>query len=157
MTQSIWNFFWWSGWSIGTKFPGCWQLKDKKNSPSTINNHLLFNVQTSYSSTRERERKICKGLWTDTEREPPPQPDQSLWMQTSNWSTDWLLFQNLLIFIYLNSGYQSGGCHLSKLLQHLSRVPNSLFSFLQSNLSQKRYESILFTFWPSCVVCYVLA
>ena len=60
-----------------TKLFGCWQLKDKKNSPSTINNHLLeligvtvqyiyrkllhyyldilFNVQTAYSSTRERK------------------------------------------------------------------------------------------------------
>ena len=27
--------------TTGTKLPGCWQLTNKKNSPSTINNHLL--------------------------------------------------------------------------------------------------------------------
>ena len=45
MTQSTRNF-WRSGWFVGTKL----QLKNKKNSPSTINNHLLFDVQTAYGS-----------------------------------------------------------------------------------------------------------
>ena len=72
---------------------------------------------------------------------------------TDNWS----LFENSLIFIYLNSGYRWGWCYLVELLSYLSSVQNSLFIFLQSNLSQKRYESILFTFWPSIVERYVLA
>ena len=90
----------------------------------------------------------------------PLQPDRILWMLTFNWQltdwlTDWLLFQNSLIFIYLNSGYRWRWYHLAKLLRHLSRVQNSPFSFLQSNLSQKRYESNFFTFlaflcWTLC-------
>ena len=127
-----------------------------KNSPSTINSHLLFDVQCAYSSKRERER-ICKGLWTDT--------DQPNWTLNANfWQlTDWLadyIFFKIRSFLYIwiqDIGGGGGWCHLAKLLGHLSRVPNSLFSFLQSNLSQTRYESILFTFWPSCVVRYVLA
>ena len=34
----------WSGWFVGTKLPGCCQLRGKKNSPSTINNHLLERI-----------------------------------------------------------------------------------------------------------------
>ena len=44
--------------SVGTKLPECLQLKNKKHSLLTINNHLLFDVQTAYNSTKERE-KIC--------------------------------------------------------------------------------------------------
>ena len=40
MTQFIQNFFCRLGWSVGIKLPQCWQLKDKKNSQSTMNNHL---------------------------------------------------------------------------------------------------------------------
>ena len=49
----------------------------KKNSPSAINNHSLFDVLTAYSSPRERQRereRICKGLWIDTKRHRPPPP-----------------------------------------------------------------------------------
>ena len=45
---------------------------------STINNHLLFDVQIAYYSMREREReKIYKGLWTDTKRHHPTSIDIS--------------------------------------------------------------------------------
>ena len=98
---------------------------------------------------RERERKFVR-VYEQTQRDTPTPPAR----QNANF---WLLFQNSLIFIYLNSGYWWGWCHLAELLRHFSRVPNSLFSFLQSNLSQTRYESILFTFWLTCVVRYVLA
>ena len=46
----------------------CWNkvalvlVTQKQEALLTINNHLLFDVQTAYSSTRERERereKIC--------------------------------------------------------------------------------------------------
>ena len=152
MTPSTRKFFWQFGWSIRTKLPGCWQLKNK-NSPSIMNYHLLFDVQTAYSSTREgvRERE---GEYVRVREQT--QRDWTLWMQT-NRLANWPLFQNLPIFIYSNSGYWWGWCHLAKLLRHLSRVQNSLFLFLQSNLSQKSYESILLTFWPSCVERYVLA
>ena len=41
---------------------------------------------------REREReRICKGLWIDTKRHAPSQPNRTLWMQTSNSRlTKWL-------------------------------------------------------------------
>ena len=69
MTQSIRNFFWRSGWSVGTKLPGCWQLENK-NSPLIINNHLfLFDVQTAYSSTKERERERERENKWERERE----------------------------------------------------------------------------------------
>ena len=44
------------GWSVRTKLLGCWQLR-KKNSTSTINNHLSFDVQIAFNSTKERERE----------------------------------------------------------------------------------------------------
>ena len=114
----------------------------------------MFRLQTvGREREREREReRICKGLWIDKKRHAS-QLDRTFWVQNSNW----LLFQNSLIFIYLKSGYRWGWCDLAKLLDHLSRVQNSLFLFLQSNLSQTRYESILFSLWPSCVERYVLA
>ena len=93
MTQSIRNFLR-SGWSVGTKVPGCWRFK-KKNSPSTINNHLLFGVPTAYSRTRERNREREREregeyvrVYEQTQRDSHPQPDRTLWMQTSdNWPT----------------------------------------------------------------------
>ena len=152
MIQTTRNFFWRSGWSVEQSCLGRWLLKNKKNSPSTINNHLLFDALTPYrqrerQTDRERERerqKISKGLWTDTKRHTPlPLPHLTLWTQTSYWQ----LFQNVLIFIHLKKFRISVGlCHLVKLLPQFSCVPNSLFSFPQSNLSQKIYEFILFTF-----------
>ena len=143
MTQSIRNFFWRSGWSVGTNLPKCWQLKNKNNSPSKINNHLLFDVQTAQSSKRERERerkkeresererkrerarererqrdretereKICKGLRTDTKRQAPPSPTEH--SERKLLTTDRLLFQNSLIFIYRNSEYWYGNVILLK-------------------------------------------
>ena len=47
MTQFIRNFFWRLGWFVGRKLPGCWQLKDKKNSTSTIINHLLERIDVT--------------------------------------------------------------------------------------------------------------
>ena len=44
--------------------------------------------------------RVTLTLWTDTETRLCPQSDQTLWTQTSNWQlTDWLLFQNSLVFI----------------------------------------------------------
>ena len=119
MTQSIRNF-WPSGWSVGTKLPGCSQRKNKKISPLTIN-PLLYDVQTAYSCTRERERDRQTDRETDRERDfvrvyEQTQRDISLnltelselQLLTDNcFLADWQPFQNLLIFIYLNSGYWS--------------------------------------------------
>ena len=54
---------------VGTNLLECWQFKNKKNSPSTISNHLFFNVQTAY-----KREKICNGLWIDIKR-PPTWPN----------------------------------------------------------------------------------
>ena len=76
-----------------------------QNSPSTINNHLLFNVQTVYSSTRERESvKVYEQTQRDAPRLSPTELSECE-LLTGNWLANWLLFQNLLFFIYLNSGY----------------------------------------------------
>ena len=91
---------------------------------------------------------------------PPPARPNSLnanFSLTTEPLSNWQLFQNSLIFIYLNSGYRWRWSHFAELLRHLSYVLHSLFSFLQSKLSQTRCESILFAFWPSCVVRFVLA
>ena len=115
MTQSIWNFFWQLGWFVGTKLTRCWQLKNK-NSPSTINIHLLFDVQTESSSMRKRE-KICKGLWTMAIAIIPLIATATLWTDTnrhlhhcnpkelSEWkvlTTDWLItFSKFANFVYI--------------------------------------------------------
>ena len=44
ITQFIRIFFRRSGWFFGTKLPGSWRHLDKKNSPRTINNHLLERI-----------------------------------------------------------------------------------------------------------------
>ena len=150
------------GWSVGTNLPGCWQLKNK-NSLSTINNHLLFDVQTAYSSTKERQKDRqteSVGVLKRTQRDTcSPQLNRTFWMQTSHWQlTDWLTdyFSKISYFLYIwIQEWES--YHLARLLCHLSSVQKSLFLFLQSNLSHKRYESILFTFWLSCVDRYILA
>ena len=67
MTQFNRNF-WRSVWSDGINLPGCLQLKNK-NSPSTIKNHLLFDVQTAYRGTRDRE--------TETDRQKDRQTDSA--------------------------------------------------------------------------------
>ena len=102
MTQSIQNNFWRSAWFVWTKLPGCWQLKNK-NSPSKTNNHLLFNVQTAYSSARERGRerereRICKGIWRDTKR-PSPSPTElsERHLLTTDRLTSFSKFANLYI------------------------------------------------------------
>ena len=134
MTQSIRNFFWWSGWSIGTKLPGCWQLQRTRtlHQQLTIIYCLMFR---QHKVAGERER-ICKDLWTDTKRHvsPPPNPTE---LSECKLLTNWLFFQNSSIFIYLNSGYRWGWCHLTKLLRHLSSVQNSLLVFLQSTCHRK--------------------
>ena len=150
-------------------------IQSKMNSPSTINNHLLFDVHTWAREMRderwERERMMRRERWREREREPVsvyeltqtdtcrPRPTElsECKLLTTDRLANWLLFQNLLIFIYSNSGYWWGWYHLAKLLRQLSRVQISLFLFLQSNSAQTRYESILFTFWPSCVERYALA
>ena len=127
MTQSIQNF-WQLGWSIGTKLPGCWQLKNK-NSLTTIYNHLLFDVQTAYSSMKARENLLGS---MNKETCPTHQPYRTLWTQTS----DWLLFSKFADFYISKFRISVGWCYLAKLLCHFSCVPNSLFSFPQSNLWQ---------------------
>ena len=41
---------------LGTKLPGCWQLKNKKNSPSTINKSSIVRC-SDYIQWHERERE----------------------------------------------------------------------------------------------------
>ena len=89
------------------------------------------SVTEAQEREREREReRICKGLWTDTKRHAQPTPSPTELSECKLLTTDrlvnWLLFQNLLNFIYLNSGYCWGRCHLAKLLRHLLHVPNSI-------------------------------
>ena len=129
MTQFIRNFFWRSGWSVGTKLPVCWQLKDKKNSPSTINNHsFLFDVQSAYRREREREK--------EKERE---KKSVMVYQQTQNTPdrTHWMP-------IYNSPNWQ---CHLAKLLHHLTRVPKFLqcFYFLNQTCNKIWIYFILFT------------
>ena len=100
---------------------------------------------------RDRERESVR-VYKQTQRDTHLPALRTLFL----YLIDWLLFQYSLIFIYSNSGYRWGWCHLAELLSHLSRVQNSRFFLLQSNMSQTRYESILFTFWPSCVKRYIL-
>ena len=144
MPQSIRNFFWRSGWSVGIKLAGCLQLKNK-NSSSTVNNHVLVYVQTAYSSRRgrgkgerERERENLQGSMNGHKETRLPALQNSLnanFQPITDRQANWLLFQNSLIFIYLNSGYGWGSCHLAGLLRHISRDKKSLFLLFQSNLS----------------------
>ena len=111
--KCIRKFFWRSGWSFGTNLAGCWQLKNKKNSPSTINYHLLFDVHTiARERERERERERKR------ERESVRVYEQTQWdtprfsltelaeckLLTTDRLANWLLFHNLHIYIYINSG-----------------------------------------------------
>ena len=151
MTLSIRNFFQRSGRFVKTKLSGCWQLKDKKNSPSTINNHSLFDVHTEYSSkrVREREREREKREW-ERERETDRQTEnlqgfmnrrketpldlpilserQLLTDPTaSNWQrTTFSKFANFYVSKFRIS---VGWCHLAKYLRHFTRVPKCLLCF----------------------------
>ena len=90
MKQSIRKFIWRSRGSVGTKLPGGWQLIEQGE--LSVKNELSFNVQIAYSSTREREREreICKSLWTDTKRHAPT-PARSNSLNENFWPlTDWL-------------------------------------------------------------------
>ena len=121
--------------------------------------HIYIYIYIYRERERERER-ICKVLWTDTETRPHSIPTElsECKLLTTNPLANWqFFFPKFANFYIFKLRISVGWCHLAKLLRHLSHVPNSLFSFPLSNLSQKRYEFILFTFWPSCVDRYVLA
>ena len=87
-TQSIQDFFWRSWWSVGTKLHGRWQLKNGENSPSTINNHLWFDVQAAYNSTRERERERVGGREKEREREGERKREREREGQRERWGRE---------------------------------------------------------------------
>ena len=102
MTQSIWNFFEVIRWN-----KVAWVLATQK---TRILHQQLTIIYCSMFWQHERE-KICKCLWTDKKDTPPPSlADHSeCKLLTTDQLAKWLLFQNSLNFIYLNSGYQRGG------------------------------------------------
>ena len=97
---------------------------------------------------REREReRVCKGLWRETQRDTPLTRPMSYsnwtpWTPTSNWR----LFQNLLIFIYLNSVYRK--CDVISqsywVISHVS--PNCYRVYIYPIKLGTRHESTLLTF-----------
>ena len=94
---------------------------------------MLFNLQTAYSSMRERER-ICKVY---EQRPPSPiwlmsNPNWTLWMPTSILLTTFSKFANFYISKFRISFVWY---HLTNSLHYLTCIPNfNVFSFLQWNL-----------------------
>ena len=99
----------------------CHQLKI--NYWSNFRRHKVARErEREWESGREREReRECKGLWTDTRRNAPPQVRQNSLNSNDSLKiarlSNWLLFKNLLVFIYLDLGYREGWCHPAKLLR----------------------------------------
>ena len=94
-----WNNNDWSYPSNGTKCSTIvvillllcsWQLKNKKYSLLTISNHLLFDVQTAYSNTKERERDLLGSMNRNTKSPNPIELSECQLTQ---------LFQNLSIYL----------------------------------------------------------
>ena len=152
--------------------------KDKKKSPSSISNHLLerigvtgihpifskklslyypdmlFNVQTEYSSMRERERERERKREVESLRDyeqrhkEPPRPTSS-----PNW---WLLrlppTEPQMTFSKFSNFYKPKfrisfvWRYLTKLFWHLTRIPNFPVFFISSVKLVTRHESILLIF-----------
>ena len=84
-----------------TNLSGCWQIKNKKNSPSTISNPYcsMFRLHTVaryiyiyIERERERKRESVR-VYEQTQRDSPPtaQPNS---LNANFWPlTDWQLFQ----------------------------------------------------------------
>ena len=133
----------WLGWSVGTNLPSCWLLKNKKNSPSTINNHLLFDVQTAYSWERDRD---SVRVYKQAQRDTPP-ADQTLWKPTSNWPnwpTTFSKFANFYILIQDIGRVMSSGLVITS----LTLVRIHCFYFLNQTCDKKWIY--FFTFGFSC-------
>ena len=110
---------------------------------------LMFRLHTV---AQERE-KICKGLWTDTQRDTPPPnqhltPTDNCFQQTNNKIHTKFYISKFRILVV--------GYHLTKLLYHLSRI-TKFTVFISPIKSVTRYESILFTFGLPMLVTDVLA
>ena len=139
MTQSIQNF-WRSSWSVWTMLPGCWQLKNKNNSSSTINNHRLFDVQTKYNSTREWERECVRVIWTNTKRHAPTTArENSLnenFRQLTDWQTDY--FFKIFKLLY-NQIKDIGGGIYCNILTFDAAVNQ------ETGASGRRYQGITLT------------
>ena len=104
--------------------------------------NCLFIIQIYCSMFRLHERdKICKGLWTETQREPTAGPIDVSELLTDN-------FFKICYFLYFYiSEFRISlvWCHLAKLLRHLTGV--SIFTvFINSIKLVTRHESILSTF-----------
>ena len=140
-----WNNNDWSYPSNGTKCSTIvvillllcsWQLKNKKYSLLTISNHLLFDVQTAYSNTKERERSIR--VYEQKHKEP--QPNWTLWMPTDPTFSKFVNISKLKVSAVL--------CHLAKLLHHSHMSKFTVFVYSIKLVT--RHESILLTFGYSC-------
>ena len=115
-----------------------WPHKNKMNSPPTINTHLLFDVQTAYSSTRQKERGGVESVvvYEQTERNTPPprQLKRILWMQNPNWQlTDWLTdhFFKIRYFLYIEIQDIGGGDVILLnycVISHVSKIHCFYFS-----------------------------
>ena len=173
MTQSILNFFCRSGWSVGTKLPGYWQ--ENKKTRRTFRQQLtivycsMFRLHT-VDRQRQRQRKK-KETDRQTDREsirvneqtqkdipiPTELSERKLLTSDRLTTADKLItFSKLAHFYIFKFRISVRGCHLVKLLHHLSRVQSSLFSFSPVK-PVTRCESILFTFWlPVLIVMYSL-
>ena len=98
----------------------------------TINNHLLFDVQTAYSSTRER--RFIR-VYKQKHKEPPLSERQL---------TTFSKFANISKFkVSLML------CHLAKLLHHSHMSKFTIFIYAIKLVT--RHECILFTLGSSCV------
>ena len=119
--------------------PECWLLKNKKHSLLTINNHLLFDVQTAYSSTKERE-DLLGSMNRNTKSPNPTELSEYQLTQLTTFSK----FANISKFkvsVVL--------CHLAKLLHHSHMSKFTVFIYAIKLVT--RHESILFTFGSSIV------
>ena len=109
-----------------------------------INCRFIIQICCSLSSSkreREREReRVCEGLWTVTQRDTPstrltltPTDDFSNCLQLKSIWLPLTKFANFYSFKFRTSLLW---CRLTKLLRHLTSVPNSApcFSFSRLNI-----------------------
>ena len=120
--------------------PGCWLLKSKKHL-LTINNHLLFDVQTAYSCMKER-RSVR--VYEQRHKEPSTQLTQLTQLTTFSKFANFYI-SKLKVSVVL--------CHLAKLWHHSDISKFTVFIYSIKLVT--RHESILFTFGSSCVGCWL--